>query len=149
MDDIKQGKHKLHTVGDGTLGDGKANEQLQSVFRFLDFCERAASFDHTGDKEQHKECKSDRLHCAVDVDDHAPYSTAFEVLRRCRNKLPNLSQLFVPSFQCVFKVLYDPVVAHEKHLLFIELRGAPAFSGTPLGVKFLSRQSGRGFPLQR
>ena len=63
--------------------------------------------------------------------------------------MPNLCQLLVPSFQCVFKVLYDPVVAHEKHLLFIELRGAPAFSGTPLGVKFLSRQSGRGFPLQR
>lgn len=26
LDDIKQGKHKLHTVGDGTLGDGKANQ---------------------------------------------------------------------------------------------------------------------------
>ena len=62
-------------------------------------------YDSTGNKEQHKECKSDRLHCAVDVDDHAPYPTAFEVLRRCRDKLPNLSQLLVPSFQCVFKVL--------------------------------------------
>ena len=53
MDDIKQGKHQLHTVGDGTLGDGKANEQLQSVFRFLDFCERAAGFDHS-------QCNSER-----------------------------------------------------------------------------------------
>ena len=131
MDDIKQGKHKLHTVGDGTLGDGKANEQLQSVFRFLDFCERAAGFDHTGDEEQHKECKSDRLHCAVDVDDHAPYPTAFEVLRRCRDKLPDFRQLFVPSFQCVFKVLYDPVVAHEKHLLSKNKGCSRFFGNTP------------------
>ena len=58
-----------------------------------------------------------RRRCAVDIDDHAPNTSAFEVLRRCRDKLPNLSQLFVPSFQCVFKVLYDPVVAYEKHLL--------------------------------
>ena len=36
--------------------------------------------------------------------------TALKFLRRLGNQKPYFSQLFIPSFQSVFKVLYDPVI---------------------------------------
>ena len=28
------------------------------------------------------------------------------------NELPDLRHLFVPSFECVFEILYDPIITH-------------------------------------
>lgn len=71
------------------------------MFGFLDFCEAAAGFHNTHDKEQHEQGKPDSLQRTVDIYDDIPDRAAFKVLWGLGNELPYFRQLFVPSIQSV------------------------------------------------
>ena len=125
MHDVEQGDHQLQAVCDGCFGEDEADKHFEGVFRPLQFRKAAAGFHHAHHKEQNEQRKPDGLHRTVDADDHIPDRAAFELLRRLRNELPDLRQLFIPSFQRILQILYDPVIRHSAHLPSAQYRRRP------------------------
>ena len=70
---------------------------------------------------------ADGLYRTVDIHDHRPYRPAFELLRGLGNKLPDFGKFAVPSFQCILKILHDPVIRQVNRLP--SFHGSPQFQG--------------------
>src|SRR5699024_2754027 len=132
LHNIKYGKHKLHTVSNRSFCKSKAYKQLQGVFRFLNFRKTAASAYHTYYKKQHKQGKTNRLYRTVDIDNYSPYTSAFKILRRSCNKLPNFSKFLIPSFKGVLEILNNPVTTQFCYTSLIKYEALLTSPGTPL-----------------
>jgi hypothetical protein len=52
------------------------------VFRFLYIGKTSAGANHTDNKKQNKQGKTDSLNCSVDIHHYRPNTAAFELLRR-------------------------------------------------------------------
>ena len=87
---MTQSHHQLQSIGHSTFGKGKSDKELYGVFGFLDFCEAAAGFHHTHDKEQHKQGKPDSLQCPVYIYNDIPYRPTFELFGGLGDERPYL-----------------------------------------------------------
>ena len=108
---LHNGKHRQHQfqpIRYRTLGQRKADEQLERVFRFFDFYKAAAGFHNANRKKQHQQPIADRLQRTVDAGHHAPDLPTLECLRAFGQQRPDFRQLVVPCGECGVQVADDP-----------------------------------------
>ena len=109
LDNAEYRQHQVQAIGHCRLCQGKADKQLEGVFRALQIGHAGTGLDYTNCEEQHQQPKANGFQRIVDVEHDAPNPTAFEGGGVLGEQGPDFGQLVVPCFQRRIQVIYDPV----------------------------------------